>query len=116
MRHQRHADVLTESGYAGDLETFRSTLADHLVALNGKYVLDVFKGIDVFGKLKFIYETDKRLNDARYLPYQPGDCPGNGAACANNKNYYSAGNTTADIYVNPDVITNSRGETVGSAG
>jgi len=83
----------------------------HLIALNGKYVLDVFKGIDVFGKLKFIYETDKRLNDPRYLPYQPGDCQGNGVACANNKNYYSAGNTTADIYVNPDVITNSDGET-----
>jgi len=85
--------------------------ATHLIALNGKYVLDVFKGIDVFGKLKFIYETDKRLTDARYLPYQPGDCPGNGAACGNNKNYYSAGNTTADIYVNPDVITNRDGET-----
>jgi len=79
----------------------------HLIAVNGKYVLDMFKGIDIFGKIKFIYETDKRLNDARYLPYQPGDCPGGGAACTGNRNYYdSAGNSSsADIYSNPDVVT-----------
>lgn len=81
----------------------------HLIALNGKYVLDMFKGIDVFGKVKFIYETDKRLNSERYLPYAPGDCPGNGQPCSNVKNFYSPGNTTADIYGNPDVIVNSNG-------
>ena len=34
-------------------------------------------------------ETDHRLNDTRFLPYQAGDCPGGGAACANVANEYS---------------------------
>ena len=54
-----------------------------IAVLRGKYVLDVGKGVDVFGKVKFIDETDKRMNDARFLPYQPGDCPGGGVACHN---------------------------------
>ena len=73
--------------------------------LRGKYVADVGKGVDLFGKIKFIDETDKRLNDPRFLPYKPGDCPGGGVACAGNKNEYSSGNSTADLYGNPPVIT-----------
>jgi hypothetical protein len=77
--------------------------------IKGKYLLDVAKGVDVFGKIKLIDETDKRMNDARFLPYKPGDCPGGGAACANNANNYFNGFSTAALYGNPPVIT------VGSA-
>ncbi|MGZ8796259.1 MAG: hypothetical protein ACXW2F_02855 [Thermoanaerobaculia bacterium] len=76
-----------------------------IALIRGKYTLNVAKGVDIFGKLKFINETDKRLNDARYLPYKAGDCTGNGQACTGNKNFYSGTNTTADLYGNPDVIT-----------
>lgn len=79
-----------------------------------KYVIDVGKGIDLFGKIKFIDETDKRMNDERYLPYQPGDCPGGGVDCANNANYYySEGGvqySTSGLYYNPTVITGAGGE------
>ena len=61
-----------------------------IALVKGKYVIDVGKGIDLFGKIKFINETDKRMNDARYLPYAAGDCPGGGEACENVKNYYAA--------------------------
>jgi hypothetical protein len=87
----------------------------HLIALNFKYVADVGKGIDLFGKAKYINETDKRLNDPRYLPYQAGDCATSGTlGCANVKNFYFTGtapngdpinNTTADIYGNPGLVT-----------
>ncbi|MEP7009059.1 MAG: hypothetical protein ABJC13_01925 [Acidobacteriota bacterium] len=73
--------------------------------IRAKYLWDIGKGVDVFGKIKLIDETDKRLNDARFLPYQAGSCPGGGQACADNKRFYSAGNSTADIYGNPPVIT-----------
>lgn len=77
----------------------------HLIALRLKYVLDYKKGIDLFARAKFIKETDNRLNDARYLPYKAGDCPGGGAACAGATNVYSGANTTADIYGNPPLVT-----------
>jgi len=86
----------------------------HIALVKFKYLIDVGKGIDLFGKVKWIDETDKRLNDARYLPYQPGDCPGGGVACANVTNIYGTGtnsdgtpapHSTADIYGNPPVIT-----------
>ncbi|HEX7180560.1 MAG TPA: hypothetical protein VF756_01865 [Thermoanaerobaculia bacterium] len=76
-----------------------------IIVLRAKYLLDVAKGVDVFGKVKFIDETDERLDDARFLPFQPGDCPGNGQPCANNRRFYSNGNSTAEIYGNPGVIT-----------
>ncbi len=85
-----------------------------LAAINFKYVADVGKGIDLFGKLKFIDETDKRLNDARFLPYQTGDCPGGGQECSNVVRIYGIGtkpdgtpdpHSSADIYGNPPVIT-----------
>lgn len=73
--------------------------------IKGKYLLNVAKGVDVFGKIKYIDETDKRMNNARFLPYKPGDCPGGGAACHNNVNTYFNGFSTADLYGNPPVIT-----------
>ena len=58
--------------------------------VKGKYVIEAGKGIDLFGKLKFIDETDKRMNDARYLPYKAGDCATSGTlGCKNDKNFYS---------------------------
>lgn len=82
--------------------------------IKGKYYFDVGNGIEVFGKLKWIDETDKRLNDARFLPYAPGDCPGGGQDCAGNTNYYYDDGTnmysTASIYGNPGVITGANGQ------
>ena len=73
--------------------------------LHGKYIAPAGKGVELTGRVKYIHETDNRLNSARFLPYLAGDCPGGGAACAGNKNFYSAGNSTADLYGNPSVIT-----------
>jgi hypothetical protein len=82
----------------------------HILAAKARYVLDIGRGVDVFGKVKYIYENDKRMNDPKYLPYQQGDCPGGGVACSNNKNSYytdEQGNSysTADFYSNPDLVT-----------
>jgi len=77
----------------------------HIALVKGKYVVEVGKGIDLFGKVKYIKDTDKRMNDPRFLPFQAGDCPGGGADCAGNRNLYSPGHSTADIYGNPSVIT-----------
>jgi len=75
-------------------------------AIRFKFVADVGKGIEFFGKYKFIDETDDRMTDSRYLPYLAGDCPGGGSACANHaRAYNSAGKSTADLYGNPPVIT-----------
>jgi hypothetical protein len=73
--------------------------------LNAKYSLPAGKGIDLTAKVKYIDETDKRMTDPRYLPYQPGDCPGGGVDCADNVNTYNGTNSTAAIYGNPSVIT-----------
>ncbi|HEX8704642.1 MAG TPA: hypothetical protein VF815_37765 [Myxococcaceae bacterium] len=77
----------------------------HIAVLKGKYVLDVAGGVDIFGKAKFIHETDKRINDARFLPYQAGACPGDGEPCANLRNEYAPGFSTADTFGNPGVVT-----------
>jgi hypothetical protein len=90
--------------YRSAYSPFQDKTTD-IYLVKGKYVLDVAKGIDVFFKVKGITETDKRMNDAKYLPYAAGDCPGNGVACANHVNYYSPGHSTADLYGNPSVIT-----------
>ena len=83
----------------------------HIALLKGKYVVEAGKGIDLFGKIKLINETDKRLNDAKYLPYLPGDCATSGTlGCANQKNFYSTGNSTADFFNNPGVITGANGQ------
>jgi hypothetical protein len=72
-----------------------------IALVKAKYTVDVGKGLDVWGKFKRISETDHRLNDPRYLPYQAGDCPGGGAPCANVVRYYSPDNSTSAIYGNP---------------
>ncbi|WP_224361529.1 hypothetical protein [Hyalangium versicolor] len=77
----------------------------HIAVIKGKYVLDVARGIDVFGKAKFIREQDKRINDQRFLPYQQGACAGNGQPCQDLKNEYSPGLSTADTFGNPNVIS-----------
>jgi hypothetical protein len=65
----------------------------------------------VFGKVKYIHDNDKRLNDKKYLPYQDGDCPGGGVACAGDKRYYGTDAngkqlSTADtLYGNPGLVT-----------
>ena len=46
-----------------------------IVALRAKTVIDVGRGIDANAGVKFISETDKRMNDARYLPYNPDGTP-----------------------------------------
>ncbi|NOJ94293.1 hypothetical protein HMI51_15310 [Corallococcus coralloides] len=104
-----------DSGVGHNFRTAYQPFQDkktHLVALRAKYVVDVLKGIDVFGKFKYIHETDKRMNDPRFLPYAAGACAGGGAACDNSLvNEYSAGNSTSGVYSNPNVITNSQGDT-----
>lgn len=79
-----------------------------IALVRAKTTLNFGKGVDVFGKIKTIQEEDKRMNDARYLPYQSGDCPGGGVACANKQNFYSPGLSTGGgngLYENPPVIT-----------
>jgi hypothetical protein len=76
-----------------------------IALIRAKTTINVGKGVDVWGKLKTIQETDKRLDDARFLPYQAGDCPGNGIACANRVREYSPGNSTAAMFGNPGVVT-----------
>jgi len=84
----------------------------HILALRAKYVVDVAKGIDVFGRFKYIHETDKRLNDPRFLPYQQGACDDPSVGCDNSLiNEYSPGNSTAGVFANPGVITNEEGQT-----
>lgn len=80
-----------------------------IALVRGKYTVNVGKGIDVYGKLKWIDETDKRLNDTRFLPFQAGDCPGGGVACANKAKNYFGSFSTSSIYGNPPVITGANG-------
>ena len=76
-----------------------------IAVLRGTYFLDVGKGWEFFGKLKWIDEQDDRMTDPRFLPFQPGDCPGGGVACVGNARNYSPGHSTAEIYFNPPVTT-----------
>ncbi|HEX6900655.1 MAG TPA: hypothetical protein VF789_13100 [Thermoanaerobaculia bacterium] len=76
-----------------------------ILLLRGKTVVNIGNGIDVFGKIKWIDETDDRMTESRFLPFRPGDCPGGGVGCANNANNYFGGFSTAAIYFNPPVIT-----------
>lgn len=76
-----------------------------IIVLGFNYFADVGPGIEFFGKYKNIDEQDKRMNEARFLPYVAGDCPGGGVACGNVVNEYSAGHSSADLYGNPPVIT-----------
>lgn len=96
----------THESDAGVLHNFRSAYApfqdkktDIFVA-KFKYLAEVGKGVELFGKFKHINETDKRMNDPRFLPY----------TASGEKNFYSDGNTTSDVYTAPSIITNSKGE------
>jgi hypothetical protein len=104
-------DTLTGMGsYRAAYAPFQDKTT-HIGLIKGKYVIEAGKGIDLFGKLKFIEETDKRLNDARYLPYKANDCATSGTlGCANVKNFYSGTNSTADYFNNPGVITGANGQ------
>ncbi|AKJ07787.1 hypothetical protein ATI61_107236 [Archangium gephyra] len=102
---------------SGVLHNFRSAYQPfqekqtHILVAKARYVLDLGRGLDVFGKVKYIHDNDKRLNDKKYLPYQDGDCPGGGVACANNRRVYGTdanGNTFSsgdDLYKNPGLVT-----------
>jgi hypothetical protein len=104
------------AAYRSPYQPFQDKLT-HILVAKGRYVLDVGRGIDVFGKVKYIYENDKRMNDKKYLPYQDGDCAADGSGCAGNKRYYyddGAGTqySTADLdydtikpYANPGLVT-----------
>jgi hypothetical protein len=99
--HESDAGI---ASYRNAYAPFQDKKTD-IAILRGKYLLNVGKGVDVFGKVKLIDETDNRMNDARFLPYKSGSCPGGGAACSDNRNFYSPGNSTASLYGNPPVIT-----------
>ncbi|HEX5752780.1 MAG TPA: hypothetical protein VFZ09_41630 [Archangium sp.] len=105
---------------SGVLHNFRSAYQPfqekqtHILVAKARYVLDLGRGVDVFGKVKYIHDTDKRLNDKKYLPYQDGDCPGGGVACAGNKRYYGTDASgkqlsTADLYGNPSLVADGSG-------
>ena len=78
-----------------------------IAVAKARYVLDIGRGVDLFGKFKYIHETDKRLNNAKYLPFQEGDCAADGTGCAGNKRFYDpAGQfSTGDYFTNPSVET-----------
>jgi hypothetical protein len=71
-----------------------------IALVKAKYTLDFAKGVDVFGKVKFIKEVDKRMNDARFLPYT-----GTYGTAGRAVNNYSAGNSTSSIYGDPGLVT-----------
>ena len=76
-----------------------------IALVRAKTTINVGKGVDVWGKIKMIQEEDKRIDEARFLPFAAGDCPGGGVDCANAKNFYSPGLSTGDFFGNPPVIT-----------
>lgn len=84
------------------LGSFRSAYAPfqdkqtHIVALRAKYVLGVLRGVDLFGKVKYIYETDDRIDEERFLPYNADG----------SVRTYNGTNSTADIFGDPPVLAN----------
>lgn len=66
-----------------------------IMLLRAKYLLDVGKGVELFGKVKWIDEQDERMNDARFLPYNA-----DGSA-----RFYSPGNSSSSVYFAPPTIT-----------
>jgi len=86
---------------AGVGHNFRSAYAPFqdrktmIAVLNAATTIESGKGIDLFGKFKYIKDEDKRMTDARFLPYTSG-----GAV-----NYYYDDGTnqysTASIYSDP---------------
>ncbi|MES1240249.1 MAG: hypothetical protein ABUT39_01385 [Acidobacteriota bacterium] len=66
-----------------------------IAVLRGKYLLDVGKGVEIFGKIKMIDEQDDRMTDARFLPYNADG----------SVRFYSPGNSSSSIYFAPPTIT-----------
>ncbi len=98
------AGIGVGNSYRSAYAPFQDKTTD-IALIRAKTTLNFGKGVDVFGKIKSIQETDKRMNDARFLPYASGDCPGGGVACKNVRNFYAPGFSTAALYGNPEVIT-----------
>jgi len=90
--------------YRNAYAPFQDKETEFLV-LKGKLFVDVGNGLELFGKIKFIDETDYRMTDARFLPYAPGDCPGGGVGCAGVVNPQDPGANTAGFFWNPPVVT-----------
>ena len=81
-----------------------------ILVVKGKLFVDVGSGLELFGKVKFIDETDKRMNDPRFCRTQAGDCPGGGVALRRQHSTSTVSTRTAtigspDLYGNPPVIT-----------
>jgi hypothetical protein len=93
----------------GSYSPFQERETD-IALVRAKYTANFGKGVDLFGKIKTIQETDLRINEERFLPFQPGDCPGNGQPCANNRRNYNGNLSTADYFGNPGVITGANGQ------
>jgi hypothetical protein len=68
MRVPRHADVLKESGYTGDLETFRATLADAKADLYPG-IIDEILCFGTESSAKFCAEVCERLQAPRLGRY-----------------------------------------------
>ncbi|MDY7227583.1 hypothetical protein [Hyalangium rubrum] len=101
-----------DSGVGHNFRTAYQPFQDkrtHIGVLKTRYVLDVARGIDIFGKAKFIHETDKRINDERFLPYKAGSCGSPEEGCENLRNEYAPGLSTADVFGNPPTVTNDDG-------
>lgn len=106
---------------SGVLHNFRSAYQPfqdkrtHILVAKARYVLDFGRGIDVFGKVKYIHENDKRLNDKKYLPYQDGDCSATTGRCNNVKRYYNEekqlSTADTDFFKNPGEPITVNGQT-----
>lgn len=83
--------------YRNAYAPFQEKETEFLV-LKGKYFVDVGNGLELNFKLKKIDETDERMNDARFLPYVNGE-----------RNEYSPGLSTADLYGDPPTIVGANG-------
>ncbi len=66
-----------------------------IAVLRGKYLLDVGKGVEIFGKVKMIDEQDDRMTDPRFLPYNADG----------SVRFYSPGNSSSSVYFAPPTIT-----------
>lgn len=63
-----------------------------IALLKGKYMLNVGKGLEVFGKVKYIKETDDRMTDEKFLPYD---------ASGNTIFYHGNYTTNGTVYAGP---------------
>ena len=66
-----------------------------IALIRAKYLLNVGKGVELFGKIKMIDEQDDRMNDPRFLPYNADG----------SVRFYSPGNSSSSIFSNPPTIT-----------